>query len=664
MPERSLESMVDHLHRVAAERDDSVSDGVLLTRFVQFHDPAAFELIVWRHGAMVQAVCRRVLGRNGDIDDAFQATFLVLLRHARSIRRHDSLAAWLHGVALRVARRYLRTLAAQQRLERRVSEPEVQHPADFDSSDIGPILHAEIELLPERLRKPFVLCEIEGRTDAETAAILAIPYGTVISRLSRARERLRRRLVKRGVVLGSTGLAAILAERPASAALVASAMHQVLQTDSGTTAAATLAKGVIHTMFIRKAKMTVAASLAALIVVGVGLTTISRQLSSVQAGDETTRVPDEPGKNKTKKPQDVDETPAKAPEVTVALPTVRTVTDYQDFNGHLQAVSTVTIRPRVTGLLSKVSFQDGADVQQGQVLFEIDSLKYRTELEKARSALMAAEAKLALAESNLKRMQALRENKAVDNNTLDQAVAERATAQADVQRVKTDVELAHRNLALTQITAPIAGQLGRHLVDIGNLVKADETALAEIVNTSRMYVYCDVAEQSLIQIRSLMAENSRGAKGLEVGVALSGETGFPHPGMIDFVDNKVNPASGTALVRVMVANKDGKILPGMSARVRLFMGRPHEAKLMPRGASLHGVGGNRYSVYVVGENNTVEQRTVELGRRYDDDLSIASGLSTEDRVVVGSRDKIKPGMIVKPLSAAKPTHDSDQPNDK
>src|SRR5580700_2930691 len=105
MAERSLETMVDHLHRVAAEGDDSVSDGELLRRFLQTRDPTVFELIVWRHGAMVQTVCRRVLGRRGEVDDAFQATFLVLLRYARSIRQRDSLASWLHGVALRVAHR-------------------------------------------------------------------------------------------------------------------------------------------------------------------------------------------------------------------------------------------------------------------------------------------------------------------------------------------------------------------------------------------------------------------------------------------------------------------------------------------------------------------------------------------------------------------------------
>ncbi len=288
MPERSLETMVDHLHRVAAERDDAATDGELLRRFLQTRDPSVFELIVWRHGAMVQAVCRRVLGGRGEADDAFQATFLVLLRYAHSIRKVESLAGWLHGVAFRVAHRALRTLTTRQRIERQASQPEAQLPAERDQPDLGSILHDEINRLPERLRQLFVLCEIEGRPKNEAASLLSLPYGTVLSRLSRARERLRRRLVQRGIAFGAAGVASTLAVEPVSAALVKSALQTTLHSSAATTipgAASTLAKGVIQDMFARKLKTACAVILATSVVCIAGLTGVPRLLNIAHAGD-------------------------------------------------------------------------------------------------------------------------------------------------------------------------------------------------------------------------------------------------------------------------------------------------------------------------------------------------------------------------------------------
>jgi len=312
MPGRSLGPLVDRLHRVAADCDNAVPDGALLQRFQQVHDPAAFELIVWRHGAMVQAVCQRVLGQGAEVDDAFQATFLVLLGRARSIRNRDSLAGWLHGVAFRVARRCRRNLLTRRRHERGASRPESQYPPNRDQTDLGPILHAEIDRLPERLRRPFVLCEIEGRTNAEAAALLAVPYGTIRSRLSRAREQLRRRLTQRGVVLGATGFGSMLAFEPVSAGLVQSAVHGALHFSSGTAIAApaaVLANGVIKIMFATKLKLVAYVGLAASMVLGVGLMTVPRLMPPANSADEpSASAPAEilPGKPAPPKAEDRD----------------------------------------------------------------------------------------------------------------------------------------------------------------------------------------------------------------------------------------------------------------------------------------------------------------------------------------------------------------------
>src|SRR5579871_2458770 len=225
MAERSLESLVDNLQRAAAARDSDLTDAELLRRFVQAHDSAAFELIVWRHGAMVQSVCRRILGRSGESDDAFQATFLVLLKKANRVYCDRSLAGWLYGVAFRVAQRCRRATMTRHRHESRAGGPEAQFPKQNDLADVGPILHSEINRLPERLRKPVVLCLVEGRTNEEAARILKVPHGTVLSRLSRARERLRRRLTRRGVAIGGAGFTKVLAAEPVSAELINSTIR-------------------------------------------------------------------------------------------------------------------------------------------------------------------------------------------------------------------------------------------------------------------------------------------------------------------------------------------------------------------------------------------------------------------------------------------------------
>jgi RNA polymerase sigma factor (sigma-70 family) len=290
MPERSLESLVDTLHRAAADRDADVTDSELLRRFARAHDPAAFELIVWRHGAMVQAVCRRILGRSTEVDDASQATFIVLLRQAHRIRCNSSLAGWLHGVAYRVAQGSRRSMMTRRRHEGNAGRLESMLPPEQDQSDVGPILHAEIDRLPERLRKPVVLCLVEGRTNEEAARMLKVPHGTVLSRLSRARERLQRRLVRRGITLGAAGIGTLAAMDPVSAALVECVMQSARKIIAGAAIVApavVLAHGVIQTMFWNRTKLMAASVVSASILCGAGVATVWRLRS---LSKETSKV--------------------------------------------------------------------------------------------------------------------------------------------------------------------------------------------------------------------------------------------------------------------------------------------------------------------------------------------------------------------------------------
>jgi RNA polymerase sigma factor (sigma-70 family) len=271
-----------------------LGDADLLRRFVADRDEAAFEVLLWRHGAMVLNVCRQVLRHEQDAEDAFQAVFLVLSRKAGSVLHHASVGGWLYRVAYRAA------LAARQRrarepargtLDQDVSGPEAE--SDLVWRDLRPVLDEEVSRLPERQRRAFVLCCLEGRTNAEAARELGVPEGTVASRLSAARRRLRARLTRRGLALPATALAAVLAARAASAAvapaLVARTLRAALSfagskgTAAGgaTTAAVTLTEGVLRAMWITKLKV-VASVLLAAGILGGGAGTLAYRLGAAE----------------------------------------------------------------------------------------------------------------------------------------------------------------------------------------------------------------------------------------------------------------------------------------------------------------------------------------------------------------------------------------------
>jgi len=251
MMTRPMPDLAARLTHLADPAAHGVPDSELLRRFAETRDEAAFELLVWRHGSLVMGTCRRVLGRSADADDAFQAAFLVLARKAASVRRGESLGGWLHRVALRGALRLRAAAGRRARVETQTSaEPATHLPAPDDTAAV---LDEEIGRLPDKLRVAFVLCELEGRTDAEAAEQIGCPKGTVLSRLSRARERLRVRLTRRGVTLGVGG---VLAARPASvpAALLTSAVRGAAPFAAGipdaavSPKAAILATGVLRSM--------------------------------------------------------------------------------------------------------------------------------------------------------------------------------------------------------------------------------------------------------------------------------------------------------------------------------------------------------------------------------------------------------------------------------
>jgi len=242
------------------------------------------------------------------------------------------------------------------------------------------------------------------------------------------------------------------------------------------------------------------------------------------------------------------------------------------FTGRTEAAATVDIRARVTGYLDKVSFKEGADVKQGDLLFEIDPRPYQAALAQADAALALAEAHVKRADSEFKRLKALLAQSAVSREEYDRAVSDVDEAKAGAVLAKASRDVANLNLSFTKITAPVAGRIGRRFVDPGNVVKADETTLTTIVGKDPMYVYFDVDEDTYLNLRRAVRDGKIKAGKLEelpVAVRLSGEEGFPHKGKLDFVDNRLDPAKGTIRMRAVLPNADGLLVPGLFAKARL-----------------------------------------------------------------------------------------------
>ncbi|MDY3551179.1 RNA polymerase sigma factor [Gemmata sp. JC717] len=252
---RQLSSLVHHLNRtVANDRLAQLADGELLQRFAADRDAAAFETLIWRHGPMVRDVCRRVLGNDIDADDAFQATFFVLVRRAREVRSRESLAGWLYRVARRTSTRLGRETARRAARERRAARPEAVTITSPDTCDWRAALDREVERLPVVYRDAFVLCHLEGRAQSDAARELGCPVGTLQSRLARAKERLRAGLTARGVMLPAVSLGTVPAALVTATASAAAKLALGTPT-TAVAAAVALSQEVGNTMGLFKAKL-------------------------------------------------------------------------------------------------------------------------------------------------------------------------------------------------------------------------------------------------------------------------------------------------------------------------------------------------------------------------------------------------------------------------
>lgn len=340
------------------------------------------------------------------------------------------------------------------------------------------------------------------------------------------------------------------------------------------------------------------------------------------------------------------------PAVTIAPALQREIADWDEFTGRLQAVDAVEIRPRVSGYIKRVSFDEGKEVKKGEVLFEIDPRPYEAALAQAQAELEKARSAAALAASDVERAGKLVKAQAISREEYDSRTSAEAQGGATVRAEEAAVQTARLNLEWTRVRSPIAGRVSNAMVTPGNLVQAgppEATLLTTVVSMDPMYLYFDSDEQTYLRYAGMAKSagtNWRNAR-LPVYLGLANESGFPHEGRLDFVDNQVDPNTGTIRTRAVFSNRSRALTPGLFARVKL-VGSQKSKALLVRDAAI-GTDQDRKFVLVLGKGDTLAYRPIVPGRLSDDGFRIVtSGLTPDDRIVVNGLMRVRPGVKVAP----------------
>jgi RND family efflux transporter MFP subunit len=338
------------------------------------------------------------------------------------------------------------------------------------------------------------------------------------------------------------------------------------------------------------------------------------------------------------------------PKVDVATPVQRAVTRYVEATGNTAPIKSVDLVARVQGFLQSIDYQDGTFVKQGTQLFTIEPETYKLKLEQAQAAEVGAQATLKQAEADFKRQVELVQRQAVSQSTLDTSTSTRDNAQASLQQAQANTRLAEVNYGYTKVSAPFDGIVSAHLVSIGELVGVSSpTQLATIVAMDPIWVNFTVNEQDVLRIRAEAQRRGLTAADLKqfpIQVGLQTETGYPHEGHLDYVSPTLNQSTGTLAVRGLVPNDKRVLVPGYFVRVRVPFDHDKAALLVPDTA-LGSDQGGRY-LLVVGSDNAVEQRKVQIGPVDNGLRVIESGLKPDDRVVIAGLLRVIPGQKIDP----------------
>jgi RND family efflux transporter MFP subunit len=664
MKEGQLAAILQQLRRAAAV-DAGIANAELLQRFVAHRDEVSFELLMWRHARLVWNVCRRVLQNYHDAEDAFQVTFLALARQAGRIKKSSCLAGWLYQVAFRAA-----LTARERRIKRRESSqaiPEflvVTNGEQKLSEEDRTALDQEIYRLPERFQIPVVLCYLEGKTVSETALLLGWPRGTVASRLARARRRLHTRLARRGFEFTSDlpsytrGDRTPLAIPVLAKQVIAGAAKESLLAPQ----VASLTKEVMKAMFLSKIKTQAILGLTVLglLFAGGGWAIHLYAVSPEGPNNLSAEEPQTQKAGESTKPKP----PAQAGRktVTVIQPARREATPYADYQGRLVALQRVEIQPTVSGRLEKVLFQGGADVKNGDLLFEIESKSYELALEKAEAELERIERQVTQKEIDLKRAGDLVKKGYSSEREIIKAEGDVSEAKAAVRQALIERHRAKMNLAACKITAPMDGRIGEPSVHPGSQVHAGDkpTVLTTITVLDPIGVNFDMDERNFLRYRRLMREKKVKGPGSPVSIGVSDEEGFPREGIISGFGDQIVPETGTIRVRGKLANPDGLLLPGMFTNVRMKVGPPGQVADLSARWDPHYDNQGRAYLLVVNDQNRIEMRFVKwdqvlaLKTKLSDHsadktevfMSVTEGLHPDDWVIISDVNGLEPGQEV------------------
>jgi membrane fusion protein, multidrug efflux system len=334
------------------------------------------------------------------------------------------------------------------------------------------------------------------------------------------------------------------------------------------------------------------------------------------------------------------------PEITVAQVIHRPLREWQEFSGRLQAVDTVEIRPRVSGYVDRVDFADGARVKKGQLLFQIDPRPFQAEVDRLLAERSRALSDLELARANQARAERLIGAHAISREEYERQSAAVSSAQGGLGSIEASLQEARLNREFTEVRAPIDGHVSRAIITAGNLVSS-ASLLTTVVSDDPVYVYFDADEQTYLRF-SKAQRDARGSTGgaPSVYIGLIDEQGYPHQGQLDFIDNHVDPSTGTIRARAALSNPDGRYTPGLFAHIRLVGGEDRDGVLIEDRAV--GTDLSKKFVLTLAADNKVEYRLVELGPEVDGLRVVEQGLKPGEIVVVNGMQHVRPGQITAP----------------
>ncbi|MFJ2544985.1 multidrug efflux RND transporter periplasmic adaptor subunit MexE [Pseudomonas sp. NPDC087612] len=334
-----------------------------------------------------------------------------------------------------------------------------------------------------------------------------------------------------------------------------------------------------------------------------------------------------------------------AAKVSVAKVLEQPINEWDEFTGRLEAPETVEVRPRVSGQIDQVAFTEGAQVKKGDLLFQIDPRPFQAEVRRLEAQLQQARATAIRSENEAQRGERLRSSNAISAELAESRTSAAAEARAGVAAIQAQLDLARLNLSFTRVTAPISGRVSRAQFTAGNIVTADATPLTSVVSTDKVYAYFDADERVYLKYTQLARDGQRG-QSTPVYLGLSNENGNPHLGQMNFVDNQVNPKTGTIRGRAVFDNRDGQFTPGLYARLKLVGSATYSAVLINDEAVGTDLG--KKFVLVMDKDNKAAYRAVELGPKLEGLRIVRNGLSKDDRIVVKGLQRVRPGSPVDP----------------